>query len=445
MDLINKIQNTIAKHNLCTKSDSILVGVSGGMDSVALCKVLHHLGYSVAIAHFNFMLRGAESNGDEKYVCELAKSLNVKIHTKTCNTKKYAEERKISIEMAARELRYSWFESLCKEHNYTKIAIAHNSNDTVETFFINLFRKSGLRGLTGIPVVNNKVIRPLIETSRSEIESYIAQTNTPYKTDSTNLENHYLRNKIRNQLLPLAQEISPQSFSSILQSIKYLQKSYLLYSKSVQKEIDKIVSHTEYTILIEKEQLANSPFGALLLFEVMHPLGFNPDVIEQLFENLNSQSGKKYICSNKQAIIDRNYIFIDDIPNQNEVCVEINEFATKQTISTDFGDYVFEILDNTQIEIERNSAKAYLDLGKVEFPLTLRSWQSGDVFTPLGMKGKKKKVSDFLIDTKEPQSSKHKILVLESKEKIAWLVERRISNDFAVSEKTKKMLLVYKI
>ena len=445
MDLIHKIQHTIAKHNLCNKQDSILVGVSGGMDSVALCKVLHHLGYSVAIAHFNFMLRGAESDGDEKYVSELAKSLNVKIHTQTYDTKKYAEEGKISIEMAARELRYSWFESLCKEHNYTKIAIAHNSNDSVETFFINLFRKSGLRGLTGIPVVNDKVIRPLIETSRSEIESYIAQTNTPYKTDSTNLENHYLRNKIRNQLLPLAQEISPQSFSGILQSIKYLQESYLLYSKSVQKEIDKIVSHTEGSILIEKEQLANSPFAALLLFEIMHPLGFNPDVIEQLFENLNSQSGKKYVGSSKQAIIDRDYIFIDDIPNQNEVCVTVNEFATKQTISTDFGDYVFEILDNTQIEIERNSAKAYLDLGKVEFPLTLRSWQSGDVFKPFGMNGKKKKVSDFLIDTKEPQSSKHKILVLESKEKIAWLVERRISNDFAVSEKTKKMLLVYKI
>ena len=282
-EFIQKIQSTIETNHLFTKDDTILVGVSGGVDSMTLVQSLYELGYSVAIAHCNFNLRGDESDGDQDFVVAYANAKKIPIHVCSFDTKKTASERKISIEMAARDLRYEWFETVCRLNGYTKVAIAHNQNDSVETFFINLLRSAGLKGLTGIPMTNGNVVRPMLNVSRAEIEAFAKLRQLHYRVDSTNLSNNYMRNKIRNLILPEIQKIAPNCMDAITTSMSHLQQAHAVYSQAMDGKKTMCCTSNTRGFAVDELKLLQQDNSQTLLYEILYPCGFNTDVISQRF------------------------------------------------------------------------------------------------------------------------------------------------------------------
>lgn len=440
--IIVKTKETINNYALCNKNeDYILIGVSGGVDSMVLTHILKSLEYKIAIAHCNFKLRGKESDDDALFVEEYAHKHDIPFFLHTSSAQEYAEKHKISVEMAARDIRYDFFHALCSEEAFTKIAIAHNADDSLETFFINFFRTTGLKGLCGIAIQNESVIRPLSHITRKEIEAF-AHTNTiRYRTDSTNSEDMYLRNKIRNQLLPLCKTILPQSIANMQTSMKILEDSYTLYKKTVDKEILKLTSIHKNTRVIEKEELLQHPHAHTILFEILHPYGFHPDVITQLFDSLSKQSGKTFSCKNYTAVLDRDYIFIEEHKKQELLHFEIPEFDIEFICETPYGTFTFSKNPSPSSSAHNTTITEYFDADKLTFPLTIRSKKDGDSFQPLGLDGKKK-VSDFLIDHKIPIHKKHEVLVLESQETIMWVVPLRISQKGALTKNTQNKIAV---
>ncbi|MCK9561660.1 MAG: tRNA lysidine(34) synthetase TilS [Bacteroidales bacterium] len=441
VSLLEKTQQTIETHDLCSKiHDSIIVGVSGGVDSIVLTLLLQSLGYSIAIAHCNFNLRDAESDEDEMFVRDFAKKHQIPLFVQHFNTVEYAQQNGISIEMAARDLRYSWFHELCDSESCTKIAIAHNQNDTIETFFIHLFRTTGLKGLCGIPIKNQRVIRPLLEISRQEIEAYAQKHAIAYRHDSTNSQNIYIRNRIRNQLLPLCADIQENSIRGIYSSMQIIQDSYALYKTAVDKQIKEITSIQNDTLIIEKKELLAHKNAKTLLFEIMHPYGFHADVIMQLFEALSKQSGKQFKSKQYSAIIDRDFIFVEERKTAEIIKIEIPDFSTNYTCTTPFGTLQFEVLEHYDMS-DQSDYIVFFDKDELQFPLYVRTWREGDNFIPFGMNGRKK-VSDLLIDKKTPIHKKNAVLVVESNDSIIWVVGHRRSHDAKIANSTKHIVRV---
>lgn len=437
---LDKVQTTIEQNNLFSiANDEVLVGVSGGADSMVLLDTLRQLGCKVAIAHCNFKLRGLESDGDQTFVEEYAQKYHIPIHICSFETATVAKEQKISIEMAARNLRYDWFEILCQLHGYTCIAIAHNQNDSIETFFINLLRSAGLRGLQGIPIRNGKVVRPLLYVTRKEIEAFANMQKICFRTDSSNLTNDYVRNKIRNIILPELQQIAPNCTRSITTSMNYLQSSFALYQEHISLLRDKCCKQTDKGLEIDEQELVCQTESQTVLFEILHTYGFNTDTISQIYDVLNQQSGKTFESATHKAIHDRNTLYI----------VEKEESIVEPVmISVPYGSYnlagktiTLSIEEKDSCSLCKEKTVAMLDYESISFPITLRIWKQGDVFVPFGMKGKKK-ISDFLINEKVPLIQKQSVVVLESNGQIAWVVGMRISQDFAITERTKKILVV---
>ena len=442
-DFIQKIQSTIETNHLFTKDDTILVGVSGGIDSMTLIQSLYELGYSVAIAHCNFNLRGDESDGDQDFVVAYANAKKIPIHVCSFDTKKTASERKISIEMAARDLRYEWFETVCRLSGYTKVAIAHNQNDSVETFFINLLRSAGLKGLTGIPMIHGNVVRPMLNVSRVEIETFAKLRKLRYRVDSTNLSNNYVRNKIRNLILPEIQKIAPNCMDAISTSMSHLQQAYAVYSQAMEGKKSLCCTSNTPGFVVDELKLLQQDNSQTLLYEILYPCGFNTDVISQIYQSIGNQSGKKFESEHYVVVHDRNTLFVE--PRQAEETPQ-NLFISEQAHTYRFGDceLQFERVSIKDFNLEKSSDVASLDAAKLRFPLTLRVWQKGDSFVPFGMKGRKK-LSDFLIDVKVPLLQKQKVLVLESAGEIAWVVGYRISQEFAVTEQTNEVVVFRKM
>lgn len=432
-EFLHTVQTFIEQNHLFTKNDKILVGVSGGVDSMTLIQTLYELEYEVAIAHCNFMLRGDESDGDQNFVVKYAHSRSIPIHVCSFDTRAVAQERKISIEMAARELRYEWFETVCTLNNYTKIAIAHNQNDSIETFFINLLRSAGIKGLTGIPKTNGKVVRPLLAVSRQDIESFASHSSLNYRVDSSNLANDYLRNKIRNIILPELQAISPNCLQAVSTSMSHMQQAHALYSSAIAEKRNLCCSPTDNGFVIDESKLLGQEYASTLLYEFLYPYGFNPTVISQIFDSFGTQAGKTFEADEYIALHDRNCLFVERKQGAEQELIQVQECGAYQLQN--------EILRFTSIPrgefvLDKNRSVACVDYDKLTFPLQLRMWRQGDSFVPFGMKGRKK-VSDFLIDEKVPLLQKQHVLVLESAGEIVWVVGHRISQLFAVTDKTK--------
>lgn len=437
---LQKVRTTITENQLFSiEHDTILVGVSGGVDSISLIQALIDLKCSVAIAHCNFNLRGDESDGDQAFVENFAKKHSIPIHIRSFNTIDYANERKVSIEMAARDLRYEWFNTLCTLHEYSNIAIAHNQNDSIETFFINLMRASGLKGLSGIPIKNGKIVRPFSTISRAEIEEFAHLSNLSYRIDSSNLTNDYVRNKIRNIILPELQKISSNSLNSISESIDFLRESYSIYNQAIDNVRSKVCCETESGFYIDEKKLLTHVNAKTILFEIMHPFGFNTDVISQMMQAFSSQSGKKFESATHTAIHDRDKLFVTKITKKKQLKVSI--FQTDTTIALNDLNLTICCFDIKDFSLQRDASVAALDVQKLQFPLMLRYWQQGDSFIPFGMKGRKK-VSDFLTDIKVPLHKKDTVLVLESAGEIVWVVGYRISDSFAVTNSTQNVYVV---
>ena len=415
-----KVAQYIERHKLFLPDDKILVALSGGADSVALLRLLLSLGYACEAAHCNFHLRGAESDRDEAFVRQLCDTHHVTLHTVHFDTEKEAKERHISIEMAARELRYAWFEQTREACRAAAIAVAHHRDDSVETVLLNLIRGTGINGLRGIRPRNGYVVRPLLCLDRQEITGYLERIGQDYVTDSTNLQDEYTRNKIRLNLLPLMQEINPSVKSSILKTAEHLNNAATLYNISIEEAKRRV--RTPEGIRIDA--LLQEPAPEALLFEILHPLGFNAAQTGDICRALDGQPGKLFATPCWRVVKDRNLLLIEPVREAAKPLLEMKEYP----YTTDF-------------TIPRDKATACFDADKLKHPLSLRLWRQGDSFVPFGMRGRKR-VSDYLTDRKFSLPRKEQQWVLCCGDDVIWLVGERADNRFRIDEKTRKVLVV---
>lgn len=420
--LMKKVKEFIEKEDLFSKQDKILVALSGGADSVALTRILITLGYHCEAAHCNFELRGEESDRDEDFVRNFCRSLNIKCHSIHFETRRYAAQQSISIEMAARELRYNWFSKICEESDCQVVAVAHHKDDSVETMLLNLIRGTGINGLLGIRPKNGNVVRPLLCASRQEVVEYLHRMNQTYVTDSTNLEDEYTRNKIRLNLLPLMEEINPSVKDGLVKTASYLNDISKVYQQAIKESIDRIFITPEKEISIEK--LMNEPAPQALLFEVLSPLGFNSTQVEEVYGSLNGQPGKRFISSQWQVVKDRDLLLIEKVKTANDKPQIIFE----------------EVLFTKEFVIPKDKNTACFDANKFKGVISIRKWEKGDYFIPFGMKGKKL-VSDFMTDSKFSLLKKEQQWVLSCNDQIAWLIGERTDNRFRIDDSTQKVII----
>ena len=420
--LVKKVKEFIEKEDLFSKQDKILVALSGGADSVALTRILITLGYHCEAAHCNFELRGEESDRDEDFVRNFCRSLNIKCHSIHFETRRYAAQQSISIEMAARELRYNWFSKICEESDCQVVAVAHHKDDSVETMLLNLIRGTGINGLLGIRPKNGNVVRPLLCASRQEVVAYLHRMNQTYVTDSTNLEDEYTRNKIRLNLLPLMEEINPSVKDGLVKTASYLNDISKVYQQAIKESIDRIFITPEKEISIEK--LMNEPAPQALLFEVLSPLGFNSTQVEEVYGSLNGQPGKRFISSQWQVVKDRELLLIERVKTANDKPQIIFE----------------EVLLTKEFVIPKDKNTACFDANKFKGVISIRKWEKGDYFIPFGMKGKKL-VSDFMTDSKFSLLKKEQQWVLSCNDQIAWLIGERTDNRFRIDDSTQKVII----
>lgn len=427
-----RIAHYIKQENLFCPTDKILVTLSGGADSVALIHLLLEMGYRCEAAHCNFHLRGEESDRDERFVDKLCQKLNIPLHIRHFNTNEEAEKLHISIEMAARQLRYTWFEELRLRIDADVIATAHHKDDSVETFLLNLIRGTGINGLLGIHSKNGCIVRPLLCVNRNEIEYYLNKKNQLYVTDSTNLQDEFTRNKIRLNIIPLLQEINPSVQESIMNTAKHLKDASILYRKGIEEGKQRVKS--DQGIIISA--LLSEPAPETLLFEMLSPLGFNSTQINDIFYSLNGQSGKTFISKEWRVIKDRDQLLLAHI-NTSSLLGEysIDDPALPFCLLVEEQD-----LGNT-ISFLSNQNIAYFDADKLKHPLKVRRCRKGDSFIPFGLNGRKK-VSDFLTNKKFSLFQKENQWVLCSGEDIAWLIGERTDNRFKIDDKTKKILII---
>ena len=415
----------------------LLVAVSGGPDSVVLLDALHREGFFVVIAHCNFHLRGEASNEDAEFVKSLAAKYQVPYCLIDFDTEKVAEERKISIEMAARDLRYEWFEQMATEHNCDLIAVAHNADDTVETFFLNLTRGSGLQGLSGMAQLRGKIVRPLLKVSRKQIMEYIAEYNLQYRIDATNLETIYTRNKIRHNLIPQFEEINPSFLNTMANNMRFIASAQSIVETYAAEAYKKVVKIENERIIFDLKALKQCQGIDTLLFIWLTPHGFSSDVIMQLYHSLfDNLSGKQFFSPTHRIVLERESIELELIQSRDAIhCVLIEQEET--SLDSPIHLEIKEV-DIADFELIKSANVACFDADKLQYPLILRRWQQGDWFIPFGMKGRKK-ISDFFVDKKFSTNEKEQLWLLTSADDIVWVVGHRVDARYAVTDKTQRV------
>jgi len=433
--MIEKVRNYIKENRLLDPEDRVIVGFSGGMDSVTLLDVLLSLGYHCVAAHCNFHLRGEESERDAAFVKQWCEHIGVEMVSVDFDTYRYATTHKISIEMAARELRYEWFEDMRKQHHANVIAVAHHRDDLVETVLLNLIRGTGIRGLTGISPKNNSIVRPLLCVSRDEIEAYVDDRKLPFIFDSSNSDDVFVRNFLRLNIMPLLEKINPSVKNAMYRTARHVGEAKKIYDYYV--ETQKKAIFVDNQIDIEKLKATLSP--AVMLFEILTPLGFNASVIEDISQRLDSTPGKVFYSDNYRLIKDRSKLILEKIADKKLQQEEYTIDKVSQEITDPIRLKISFLSGYTTIN--KDPRFLYADADKLSFPLTLRKWQSGDWFVPFGMRGRKK-LSDFFTDRKFSLADKENAWVLSSGENIVWIVGERPDERFKVTESTENVMVV---
>lgn len=431
--MLEKFINYIKKENLLNLSDRVLLAVSGGVDSIVLSELFKKGGYVFDIAHCNFQLRGVESDKDEQFVRNLAKKYNVNFFYERFETKPYSLKNKLSIQEAARNLRYTWLEKIRKENTLKYIATAHHKNDCAETILLNFIRGTGISGLHGIKPKRETIIRPLLFTSKNEIEYFARKHKLKYREDKSNSSDKYIRNKIRNHIIPLMEEINPKVVSTIFKNSVRIQKAEELLTLQIEMMIKKISQKKKDEIWIHIKEIKKINHSEYFLYEYLKNFGFNSSTINDIHASLSKQSGKQFFSETHHIIKDRDFLILSE--RKKQVIPKIIP-PKDSSLKGSFFVIKFSKKTSKNLKINKSSNMAFLDFDKLVFPLTIRTWQPGDRFHPLGMK-KQKKVSDFLIDEKIPIHQKNKQLVMLSENKIIWLVGRRISELYKINKTTK--------
>ena len=408
---------------------------------MVLLHLFSKLDYRYGVAHCNFCLRGDEGDEDARSVEETCRKLGVAHFNIDFDTLAEVNATGESVEMVARRLRYDWFRRLCAEHDYTKVVIAHHSDDSVETFFINLIRGTGLRGLTGIHMTNGNVIRPLLFATRREILDYAHENGVAFRVDSSNLTTKYVRNKIRLGVVPRIREISPHFGATMTANVDRLSSALVFIDRQMDKiraEItNRVGNSTVFSVdLIDRELPRN-----YVIFEMLRPYGFNSEVVGDLLRSLEDEkSGSRFFSHTHVAYLNRRHIIVKDIREAESYHLTVERDVAK--IYGLGGLLAFETLEREDIEsLHQPEDVALLDAAKVVYPLTVRIWEEGDSFVPFGMQGRKK-VSDYLIDRKMPLPDKERQLVVESGGEIVWLVGQRIDDRYKITETTADVLRI---
>jgi len=450
MDLIHRFKDYIRTQNLFSSKDKLLLAVSGGIDSVVLCELCKRAGFDFSIAHCNFQLRGAESERDESFVRALAKKYAVKIFVKKFETEKYAAEKKIAIMEAARELRYTWFSeivngqlSMEKKQSFPssiQLLTAHHEDDNIETLIMNFCRGTGLKGLTGIPVIstNANVRRPLLDFWKEDLLEFAAVYKLDYVEDSSNQSLKYTRNLFRNELLPRISKVYPHVKENLRDNIDRFKEIKKLYDLSVSDLKKKLIKQKNGEQRIPIKQLMAYQSKALI-FEIFSEYGFTEKQVDEVIKLTESGSGKYVQSPSKpvRIIKFRNWLIIaSNKPSVAEIII-IEEGVSDLELES--GKLGIKISANTNLQIPQSTDIACFDFKEIQFPLLMRKWKHGDYFYPLGMK-KKKKLSRFFIDQKFSKTQKEKVWVIEANKKIIWIVGHRIDERFKITGKTQSIL-----
>lgn len=441
MSLLSNFQSIIKKQNLFSPKDKLLLAVSGGVDSVVLCELCKQAGYGFIIAHCNFQLRGVESDRDEKFVKELGKKYQVEVWVKKFETEKFATENKLTTQEAARKLRYDWFEELInqltdKPINY--LITAHHTDDNIETLLMNFFRGTGLHGLSGIPASNKYIRRPLLEFPKNELIEFANANKLEFVEDSSNQSAKYTRNFFRNDILPAISKVYPQVRENLHDNIRRFKEIENLYQLTVGELKKKICKKKGNEIHIPVKQLMAFSNRALI-YEIISPFGFHEKQLDEVIKLASSESGK-YILSPENSyhiIRHRHWFIISPVlaTDSENIIIEGGETNVQFAI----GNLQIKTFPVTDCQLSIDNSVACLDIKEISFPLLLRKWKTGDYFYPLGMK-KKKKLSRFFIDLKLSKTEKEKVWVIETGQRIAWVVGYRIDNRFKITKTTKSVL-----
>ena len=473
--MLDQFQAYINRYHLIAEGDRLVLALSGGIDSMVLADLLRKAKVEFVVAHCNFHLRGEESDGDEKFVRDYAERNDIQCFVKSFDTEQYAAKQGISIEMAARDLRYSWFEELRQQLHYDKIVVAHHADDQAETFFINLLRGAGLRGLKGMQPQNGVIIRPMLWASREQIRQYAVENQITWREDHTNAETIYLRNKIRNQLLPVFDELHPEARQGLYKSLEHLSSENELYRELLNEKLSQIVEQDvdvqrfPYSAFLDcfvprKSKIRRSqcakrlsetkvpepavaehgrsvegPTTFQLLFEWLRQYGFNTDQCRFIYEALGTGIGNQYCSPTHKVIVGRDSLQLSELKENisEEIHIEIGEKEVFSPIHLRFSSFE----KTADFVINKSSNVAQLDADKIQFPLTLRHWRHGDRFHPLGMKGSKL-LSNFFVDQKFTEWEKQNVWLLVSADgDILWVVGYRIDDRFKIGKLTQTVFM----
>lgn len=434
--MLGRFEKIIIGGGLAVKTDRLIVGLSGGADSVALVHLLHRADFMVIAAHCNFGLRQRESDEDEEFVRSFAEQLNIELMVKHFDTMDYANRNRVSVQVAARELRYAWFEQLRQEKHCQAIAVGHHADDQLETFFINLIRGSGIGGLKAMRAKNGHIIRPLLDFRRIEIEAYLRQNNLSWRNDSSNAETKYLRNQLRHWVLPAFQQIGNDAADGILNSLRWLQQDSWLFEYFIRNERKQLLKRTGDVWMIEKNGWMEEEWAGSLLFGLIEQFGFKGTVIVAILRAIPQQPGARFFSASHCLTLARNELIIEEISN-----VQISHFELIQSetrfITSPLHIRVEVFENHSDFILKQPNSVALLDFDSLKFPLKIRFLKKGDRFQPFGMQGSRL-VSDFLTDLHISRAQKEKQLLLaDAEDNVLWIPGLRINGRFAVGEKTK--------
>ena len=429
----------ISKEKLFEPSDKLLLAVSGGIDSMVMLYLFRKTGYSFSVAHCNFQLRGADSDGDEQFIRDYCDEHNIRLFVNRFETVEYARQEGISIEMAARDLRYKWFGKLLDNERFDHLATAHHQDDVIETFFINLSRGTGIRGLSGIKSKTGRLIRPILFADRLVIRNYAALHQIPSREDSSNSDVSIQRNFIRHKIVPLLDEFHPSFRKNVIKTADNLYQTELLFQQKIDEIKADVMQAFEWGETIKIEQLKKYPSVRTVLFELLKNKNFSVEQVDDIMASLDSESGKKFYSSTHRVVKDRSDLIVSETESEQLELFYVEVDSNK--IEEPFHIEVERFSRSASFRFSQNAMIADFDFDKLEFPLLLRKWKEGEYFQPLGMTGFKK-LSDFFIDEKYSIPEKENAWILASGNKVVWVVGKRMDDRFKIDQNTRNIFRV---
>ena len=436
---LNRFISFVEKNQLFSAKDKLLIATSGGIDSIVLCDLIREAGFQYAIAHMNFQLREEESDLDEQFVRELAEKNKAACYCSKVDCRSYAKQNGISIEMAARELRYQWFDELAKSNNFQFILTAHHKNDQTESILLNVTRGTAYQGFQGIKLKSGNIVRPLLFADREEIVQYAKERNLVFRFDKSNDDVDFKRNRIRKNVIPQLEIINPDIHDTVSRNAILFQKYSDFISHHLEQRIQKISRIIDNKLYIDFEQIQYDAYYELYLYEILRIYGFTSMQIKSITSSISMQTGKKFYSNTHVLRVNRDQFVISKSSSQNRLEITVNK--EDEIVSIQDATMAFSVISHNEIDDIKNPYHAYLNFDEISFPLTIRNWRKGDRFIPYGNKGIKK-LSDYFIDQKIESGEKNNIILLVSGDDIIWVAPHRIDERYKVSSNSNRILKV---